>query len=454
MLTLQPSRDVFEIDGTFSQPPRLIMSNTPPQSPLNTSDGTYTQPLPALVYLLITLLFLGAVIGIAYFLNASAGNPLLYYTAVIVLGLLVAGFLFGAMHSYATVNSTESSGSIVAVKLGGPAAVFALVVGGFYYLDIHAQRLSYLVRVTGPPSIANYLKYGEAITNLNEYKRIPLNSRGEAVLWDIPKSHSGDQVSLDVVVPGFKQKNKDTFILESGGTAYVEMIPDPPTNLAPKSESDGFIFEAIATRLAYAPTSDEESLLREFITRAFFVLEPDWNYIQTPNGLISTITVDRLVPIGARDCRSVTWSLTRGSHNAILTAITCADDSRHWKLTTINMQGTLLVDKGEAPQGPQQAGTGVQGLQKLDTRLGPPKSKASYDEVFVKFINASGVDVDLFWIDFDGKEIKYSTLQAHESYVQETYVNHVWLARRKSDALALGVYTASSTSSLQLVDIR
>jgi len=55
----------------------------------------------------------------------------------------------------------------------------------------------------------------------------------------------------------------------------------------------------------------------------------------------------------------------------------------------------------------------------------------------ILFHNTSGVTVDIYWIDYYGNEAPYGTLGAGATLLQQTYVNHYWIARRNSDHAAL-----------------
>ena len=58
-------------------------------------------------------------------------------------------------------------------------------------------------------------------------------------------------------------------------------------------------------------------------------------------------------------------------------------------------------------------------------------------ECNVTFSNESGVAVNIYWIDQSGTEIFYGQLSPGSSYIQGTYLNHIWLVRRDSDNAAL-----------------
>jgi hypothetical protein len=47
----------------------------------------------------------------------------------------------------------------------------------------------------------------------------------------------------------------------------------------------------------------------------------------------------------------------------------------------------------------------------------------------VTFINVSPVDLNVYWMDYDGNEIFYFNLNKFKNQVQNTFVNHIWVFR-------------------------
>lgn len=46
----------------------------------------------------------------------------------------------------------------------------------------------------------------------------------------------------------------------------------------------------------------------------------------------------------------------------------------------------------------------------------------------IEFVNASGTTVNVLWLDYQGNRVLYRTLLPSESYVQQTFVTHPWIA--------------------------
>ena len=58
---------------------------------------------------------------------------------------------------------------------------------------------------------------------------------------------------------------------------------------------------------------------------------------------------------------------------------------------------------------------------------GPRASQRTGDDTTVTFINRTAGEVELFWLDPDGKRQSYGRLRPGQEYEQHTYAGHVWL---------------------------
>lgn len=63
----------------------------------------------------------------------------------------------------------------------------------------------------------------------------------------------------------------------------------------------------------------------------------------------------------------------------------------------------------------------------------------SREQSFVCFVNCTQRNVDVFWVDFQGRHIKYKTLARRERYKINTYVTHPWVFRDSETSSALVV---------------
>lgn len=57
----------------------------------------------------------------------------------------------------------------------------------------------------------------------------------------------------------------------------------------------------------------------------------------------------------------------------------------------------------------------------------------------ILFNNKSETDVDILWLNYDGEEVYYSTLQPGESYEQTSYFSHPWVIYRAESNVCKGI---------------
>jgi hypothetical protein len=57
------------------------------------------------------------------------------------------------------------------------------------------------------------------------------------------------------------------------------------------------------------------------------------------------------------------------------------------------------------------------------------KSIDSNTPVSVEFDNETNQTVELFWLDFNGKEVSYGQIKPGDSKFMGTYATHPWIAR-------------------------
>ena len=56
------------------------------------------------------------------------------------------------------------------------------------------------------------------------------------------------------------------------------------------------------------------------------------------------------------------------------------------------------------------------------------RSLSSEESLHIVFHNTTQTPLTLTWLDFNGRRVSYATLPPGESYRQQTYVTHPWLA--------------------------
>jgi hypothetical protein len=115
------------------------------------------------------------------------------YLVLVPLALAGAAALFGVVQSSATIVYADPRWRI---RIGGPAAVFALIVGGGLWLvPAIPQTFDLTVRVTGEDG--NFITSGAVVIDLGTDRRLEkLNSIGEVNFKQIPSHFQGTDVSV------------------------------------------------------------------------------------------------------------------------------------------------------------------------------------------------------------------------------------------------------------------
>ncbi len=70
----------------------------------------------------------------------------------------------------------------------------------------------------------------------------------------------------------------------------------------------------------------------------------------------------------------------------------------------------------------------------------------------ILFSNNSETPVDILWLDYDGEEVYYKTLNPGESYEQTSYFSHPWVVYRAESNVCKGIivpFTARVEFSVQ-----
>lgn len=57
----------------------------------------------------------------------------------------------------------------------------------------------------------------------------------------------------------------------------------------------------------------------------------------------------------------------------------------------------------------------------------------------ILFNNKSDTPVDILWLNYDGVEVYYNTLQPDESYEQTSYFSHPWVVYRSGSNVCKGI---------------
>ena len=88
---------------------------------------------------------------------------------------------------------------------------------------------------------------------------------------------------------------------------------------------------------------------------------------------------------------------------------------------------------------------GLETTQRCEVQL---KSAASEIQCEIEFLNESPLEVELFWIDFEGKEISYGSLVPRDSAKIPSFVTHPWIVRDKRSREGIAYTVGTNTAQL------
>lgn len=217
----------------------------PPASPLpDRSKPKRRQPAkprkpPAQKILPFALLSLGSFLAgalLLWILVAQADKLVglglegkLYYLVLLPLGLSVAAFLFGALHSYALYRGKLLGGVL---ELGGPVVVFCLVVLGGFLLVPETKPFDVTVFVHGEGGVHDIPLRGEGSVVLDlgqDRRQKPIDAQGQADFKGISPSLRGQKVPIFVEAKGFETMSGSAPRRLEEGSLYlpVRRLPVP-----------------------------------------------------------------------------------------------------------------------------------------------------------------------------------------------------------------------------------
>lgn len=90
-------------------------------------------------------------------------------------------------------------------------------------------------------------------------------------------------------------------------------------------------------------------------------------------------------------------------------------------------------------------------IASLEPRSRVRASERTGEETFINFINRTKGDVEVYWLDSDGRRRRYATIRPEESHEQHTYAGHAWLVTDKEGG-RLAVFVATEEPADAVVD--
>jgi hypothetical protein len=175
-----------------------------------------------IVFLLAALLFS------LYSERINFIGPSAYFFLLVILGLLAAGFLFGALRSHAKYSGKAYGGTL---ELSGPVVLLALIIFLGYKYRPTQGSFDFTVNFFSATETSEVIKTGYTelfLGNAHQTKNI---SEGQTVFSELPSGYKGKTITLIAHADGYAAKRETlTIPLEDGPVnIYLQKIPDSVT---------------------------------------------------------------------------------------------------------------------------------------------------------------------------------------------------------------------------------
>jgi hypothetical protein len=172
-------------------------------------DDIGAQPLGPLAYAIIAFVGLVIALGVGYYLvknlprlTSHGAGQQAYYVLLVILAITAAGFLFGALRSAASLTGSQFG---LAIDLGGPAALFFLVViGGFYLTKQPSDEFPLTVRLRGSEPQTDIAREAWIVVDLAKRERCEVPALGEITINAVPTRFRNTEVYIALESPRYR----------------------------------------------------------------------------------------------------------------------------------------------------------------------------------------------------------------------------------------------------------
>jgi hypothetical protein len=188
---------------------------------------------------LCALVLMGLLLWQADKLAALGMTGNFYYLVLLPLGLAVAGFLFGALRSFAHWRGEHVGGVL---ELGGPVVGFALALVGGFLLPPPTGNFPLAVYVHGPGGRHEILLRGEGFVVLHlgtELRRKPIGDNGQAFFPEVPASFRGQEVTIGLDAAGYALAEPGRKVHLEGTSLYLAAYRMPGRIAGRVQDQDG-----------------------------------------------------------------------------------------------------------------------------------------------------------------------------------------------------------------------
>jgi len=195
------------------------------------SADTAAQPLGPIPYAITALIGLVIALWVGRYLvrnlaqlTSQGAGQQAYYVLLVILGMTSAVFLFGALRSTASLTGNQFGW---AVDLGGPAALFFLVViAGFYLTKPTSEEFPLTVRLQGAEPPSELAKEAWIIVDLAKRERVQVPAIGEATINAVPTRFRNARVRISLESPRYRINSPEaSYQIPADGIISLQVIP-------------------------------------------------------------------------------------------------------------------------------------------------------------------------------------------------------------------------------------
>src|SRR6476469_7252477 len=152
-------------------------------------------------------------------------SPSAYFFLLVILALMAAGFLFGALRSHAKYSGKAYGGTL---ELSGPVVVLALIIFLGYKYRPTPQSFNFTVNIFSATDTSEVIKTGSTelfFGNAHQTKNI---SEGQSVFSELPSDHKGKTITVIAHADGYTTKREAVTIplADAPVNIYLQKIPD------------------------------------------------------------------------------------------------------------------------------------------------------------------------------------------------------------------------------------
>src|SRR6476469_5017260 len=152
-------------------------------------------------------------------------SPSAYFFLLVILALMAAGFLFGALRSHAKYSGKAYGGTL---ELSGPIVVLALIIFLGYKFRPAERSFSFTVNVFSGNDSSQAIKTGYTELFFGTAHQTKNISEGQSVFSEVPYDYKGKTVTVITHAEGYKTKKSDLVIPyeDIPVNLYLQKIPD------------------------------------------------------------------------------------------------------------------------------------------------------------------------------------------------------------------------------------